>query len=93
LSPADSETVASYEPIGYGGLTKRMDLPSTGPSGCPSVYSLSCGNVGIVSLDTNDLSWEIQGLLGYSQSAQIRWLEAQLEAWRRSANIDFSETP
>jgi hypothetical protein len=86
---ADHETVAAYEPIGYGGLAKRLDLPTTGPSGCPSVYSFSYGNVGIVSLDANDLSWEIQGLLGYSQGAQLRWLESQLQAWRTSPGIDF----
>jgi hypothetical protein len=86
---ADRVTVSNYEPIGYGGISKRLDLPTTGPSACPSVYSFSYGNVGIVSLDANDLSWEIQGLLGYSQNTQVRWLEAQLEAWRVSANIDF----
>jgi hypothetical protein len=86
---ADHVTVANYEPIGYGGLVKRMDLPTTGPSACPSVYSFSYGNVGIVSLDANDLSWEIQGLLGYSKGAQVRWLEGVLEAWRVSADIDF----
>jgi hypothetical protein len=58
---ADHVTVANYEPIGYGGLVKRTDLPSTGPSGCPSVYSFSYANVGIVSLDTNDLSWRSRG--------------------------------
>ena len=64
---ADHVTVANYEPIGYGGLIKRMDLPQNGPSACPSVYSFTYGNVGIVSLDANDLSWEIQGLLELQQ--------------------------
>ena len=64
---ADHVTVANYEPIGYGGLVKRMDLPQNGPSACPSVYSFTYGNVGIVSLDANDLSWEIQGLLELQQ--------------------------
>jgi Calcineurin-like phosphoesterase len=86
---ADHVTVSNYEPIGYGGISKRLDLPGNGPSACPSVYSFRYGNVGIVSLDANDLSWEIQGLLGYSQGAQVRWLEAQLEAWRLSADVDF----
>ena len=75
---ADPVTVANYEPFGYGGISKRMDLPKTGPSACPSVYSFSYGNVGIMSVDANELSWEIQGLLGYSHGAQIRWLEDQL---------------
>jgi hypothetical protein len=86
---ADSVTVANYEPIGYGGLVKRLDLPKTGPSACPSVYSFSYGNVGIISLDANDLSWEIQGLLDYSHGAQLSWLESQLKAWRGSAGVDF----
>jgi hypothetical protein len=58
---ADHVTVSNYEPIGYGGISKRLDLPGNGPSACPSVYSFRYGNVGIVSLDANDLSWEIQG--------------------------------
>jgi hypothetical protein len=82
-------TVASYEPFGYGGITKRMDLPKTGPSACPSVYSFRYGNVGIISLDANDLSWEIQGLLDYSRGAQLRWLEEQLRAWRNGPRVDF----
>jgi hypothetical protein len=86
---ADHVTVDNYEPIGYGGLVKRMDLPQNGPSACPSVYSFKYGNVGIISLDANDLSWEIQGLLNYSQGAQLSWLEALLASWRTSPSIDF----
>jgi hypothetical protein len=86
---ADAVTVANYEPLGYGGLVKRMDLPKTGPSACPSVYSFRYGNVGIISLDANELSWEIQGLLGYSHGAQVRWLEDQLRAWRNGPGVDF----
>jgi len=86
---ADHVTVASYEPFGYGGITKRMDLPKTGPSTCPSVYSFRYGNVGIISLDANELSWEIQGLLDYSHGAQLRWLEEQLRAWRSGPHVDF----
>ena len=86
---ADKVTVANYEAHGYGGLKKRMDLPKTGPSACPSVYSFSYGNVGVISLDANELSWEIQGLLGYSDGAQVRWLEDTLAAWRCDPGIDF----
>jgi hypothetical protein len=86
---ADHATVANYEPLGYGGLTKRMDLPKTGPSACPSVYSFRYGNVGVISLDANELSWEIQGLLDYSHGAQVRWLEEQLREWRHGRHVDF----
>jgi hypothetical protein len=86
---ADQVTVDNYERHGYGGLRKRMDLPTTGPSACPSVYSFTYGNVGVISVDANELSWEIQGLLGYSHGAQVRWLDDQLAAWRRAPGIDF----
>ena len=86
---ADKATVDNYEPLGYGGLKKRMDLPKTGPSACPSVYSFSYGNVGVISVDANELSWEIQGLLGYSHGAQVRWIEDTLAAWRKNPGIDF----
>jgi hypothetical protein len=86
---ADRETVENYEPHGYGGLVKRMDLPKTGPSACPSVYSFRYGNVGVISLDANDLSWEIQGLLDYSRGAQVRWLTRRLREWRHEPGVDF----
>src|ERR1700733_1848795 len=86
---ADAATVRNYDPHGYGGLDKRMDLPQNGPSACPSVYSFRYGNVGILSLDANDLSWEIQGLLGYSKGAQVAWLSEQLAAWRNDNVVDF----
>ncbi len=86
---AGKATVGAYGPLGYGGVVKRLDLPTTGPSGCPSVYSFSYGNVGIVSLDANELCWEFQGLTGYSDGAQARWLEDRLAAWRSDPRIDF----
>jgi len=46
-------------------------------------------NVGVISVDANELSWEIQGLLDYSRGAQVRWLEDKLAAWRRDPRIDF----
>jgi hypothetical protein len=79
----------AYGPLGYRGLAKRLDLPKTGPSPCPSVYSFSYGNVGIVSLDANELCWEFGGLTGYSDGAQLRWLEDRLTRWRRDPAIDF----
>jgi hypothetical protein len=86
---ADKVTVDNYQRHGYGGLKKRLDMPTTGPSACPTVYSFTYGNVGVISVDANELSWEIQGLLGYSHGAQVRWLEDQLSAWRRAPGIDF----
>jgi len=74
---------------GYAGHAARLDLPRNGPSGCPSVYSFTYANVGVVSLDANDLSHEIRTNTGYSGGAQVRWLEETLRAWRRDPAIDF----
>jgi hypothetical protein len=77
---------------GYGGHLKRLDLPSNGPRTCPSVYRFVYGNVGVISVDANDLSYEIQTNTGYSNGSQLRWLEDTLREWRSGdscATVDF----
>ena len=86
---ADATTISNYGSLGYGGHAHRLDLPKNGPSPCPSVYSFSYGNVGIISVDANDLSYEIQGLLGYSKGAQAQWLTGKLAEFRADPGIDF----
>ena len=86
---ADASTTGAYGPLGYGGHAQRLDLPKNGPSNCPSVYSFTYGNVGIVSIDANELSYEIQGLLGYSDGSQAQWLRRELAAFRRDPSVDF----
>ena len=86
---ADATTIGYYGSIGYGGHAQRLDLPENGPGKCPSVYSFTYGNVGVVSVDANDLSYEIQGLLGYSGGAQASWLKQKLAEFRSAPEIDF----
>jgi len=86
---ADTTTVGYYGPIGYGGHAERLDLPKNGPGKCPSVYSFVYSNVAVVSVDANDLSYEIQGLLGYSDGSQAAWLESRLSGFRSDPSIDF----
>ena len=74
---------------GYAGHAARLDLPPTGPRGCPSVYSVVYGNVGVLSLDANDLSAEIPTNAGYSGGAQLAWLERRLTALRADPAVDF----
>jgi hypothetical protein len=86
---ADATTISNYGSLGYGGHAQRLDFPQNGPDSCPSVYSLTYGTVGIVSVDANELSYEVQGLLGYSDGAQTRWLKARLAQFRSDPEIDF----
>ncbi|GAA4589032.1 hypothetical protein BJY16_008762 [Actinoplanes octamycinicus] len=75
---------------GYGGHVQRLDFPATGPKGCPSVYRFRYGNVGVISLDANELSWELQSNTGYSGGAQVTWLTSTLKAWRAAGSgVDF----
>ena len=50
---------------GYGGHLARLDFPGNGPEGCPSVYLFTYGNVAVLSLDANDVSYEINANTGY----------------------------
>ena len=78
---------------GYAGIEERLDLPDNGPSGCPSVYSFVYANVGVISVDANELSYEIQTNTGYSKGAQLHWLEHTLRRWRsrhhQGREVDF----
>jgi Calcineurin-like phosphoesterase len=85
----DDNTAPGGAAHGYAGHAARLDLPRTGPTGCPSVYSVVYGNVGILSLDANDLSEEIPTNAGYSGGAQLAWLTRTLTDLRADPRIDF----
>ena len=80
---------AAYPTHGYGGHLARMDFPTNGPKGCPSVYSFTYGNVAVVSLDANDVSFEITANTDYSHGAQNTWVERTLAAHRANPDVDF----
>jgi len=80
---------AAYPVHGYGGHLARLDFPSNGPKACPSVYSFTYGNVAVLSLDANDVSWEITANTGYSGGAQNTWVERTLAGYRADPAIDF----
>ncbi|WP_405488920.1 metallophosphoesterase [Nocardia sp. NBC_00511] len=80
---------AAYDTHGYGGHLARLDLPGNGPAGCPSAYSFTYGNVAVLSLDANDISYEIKANTGYSGGAQTGWAERTLAGYRADPNIDF----
>ena len=80
---------ALYGANGYGGHAARLDQPENGPAGCPSVYSFVYGNVAVLSLDANDVSYEIKANTGYSGGRQNTWVERSLARFRADPNIDF----
>jgi hypothetical protein len=80
---------AVYGTHGYGGLQARLDMPGTGPAGCPSVYSFRYGNVAVLSLDANEVSYQVRANLGYSDGAQTSWVERTLAALRTDPAVDF----
>jgi hypothetical protein len=80
---------AAYPEHGYGGHLARLDFPGNGPKACPSVYSFTYGNVAVLSLDANDVSYEITTNTGYSAGAQNAWVERTLAAHRADPAIDF----
>ncbi|MFE7189889.1 fibronectin type III domain-containing protein [Kitasatospora sp. NPDC057541] len=82
---------AWYSPNGYGGENARFYLPDNGPDkrSVPGVYSFRYKNVGVISLDANDVSYEIPANLGISAGKQTRWLERTLKDLRNDETIDF----
>lgn len=69
-----------YSPNGYGGNEARFTLPGNGfdATSAPGVYSFVHGNVGVVSVDANDVSYEIPANIGYTGGKQTAWLDKRL---------------
>jgi 3',5'-cyclic AMP phosphodiesterase CpdA len=80
---------AAYPVHGYGGHLARLDFPGNGPAICPSAYTFVHGNVAVLSLDANDVTYEITANTGYSGGAQNSWVATTLAAHRADPNIDF----
>jgi len=80
-----------YSPDTYGAIYSRFDFPGGVTSSTPPVYyAWTYGNVGFLSLDANDVSFEIPANLGYSGGAQATWLGNTLSAWRKpGSGVDF----
>jgi len=82
---------AWYSPNGYGGQDARWTLPGNGPDPArlPGTYSFTYGNVGVIALDANDVSYEIPANVGLSSGSQTAWLDKRLGELRARAGIDF----
>ena len=82
VSLGNHEMEPWYSPDGYGADVDRFDFPGNGPSVCPGTYFFTYGNVGIISLDPNDVSYEIPANFGYSGGSQTTWLGQTLQGLR-----------
>jgi hypothetical protein len=80
---------ALYSPDGYGGQRARWDFPDNGPAGATGAYSFVYGNVGVIALDSNDVSYEIPANRGYTGGAQTKWLAQRLKSLRAQPDVDF----
>ncbi|MFC5721213.1 purple acid phosphatase family protein [Streptomyces gamaensis] len=91
VTTGNHDMEAWYSPNGYGGQSARWSLPDNGfdPRTSPGVYSFTYGNVGVVALDANDVSYEITANTGYSGGRQTRWLDRRLGELRARRDIDF----
>jgi hypothetical protein len=91
VTTGNHDMEAWYSPNGYGGQSARWALPENGPDPAlaPGVYSFTYGNVGVVALDANDVSYEIPANKGYTEGRQTAWLDHRLGELRARPEIDF----
>ncbi|MET9849973.1 purple acid phosphatase family protein [Streptomyces ossamyceticus] len=91
VTTGNHDMEAWYSPDGYGGQVARWSLPDSGfdPRGAPGVYSFVYGNVGVVALDANDVSYEIPANLGHTNGRQTKWLDMRLGELRADKAVDF----
>ncbi|MEV4439593.1 metallophosphoesterase family protein [Streptomyces sp. NPDC049577] len=91
VTTGNHDMEAWYSPNGYGGQSARWSLPANGfdPRHSPGVYSFVYGNVGVVALDANDVSYEITANTGYSGGRQTAWLDRRLGELRGRGGLDF----
>ncbi|MHA7962238.1 purple acid phosphatase family protein [Streptomyces sp. L500] len=91
VTTGNHDMEAWYSPNGYGGQSARWTLPDNGfdARNSPGVYSFVYGNVGVVALDANDVSYEITANTGYSDGRQTRWLDRRLRELRERRDVDF----
>ncbi|MZD06807.1 phosphoesterase [Streptomyces sp. SID5785] len=91
VTTGNHDMEAWYSPNGYGGQSARWSLPDNGPDprGAPGVYSFVYGNVAVVALDANDVSYEIPANRGCTDGKQTAWLDRRLGELRARADVEF----
>jgi hypothetical protein len=78
-----------YATNGYDGTRARFTMPDNAWSGSTGIYSWRYQNVGLISLDGNDICARNTGNLDYTQGRQATWLDGRLGSFRGDPTIDF----
>ncbi|RAS64066.1 calcineurin-like phosphoesterase family protein [Lentzea atacamensis] len=78
-----------YSPNGYGGVKARVTMPDNAWSASTGIYAWRYQNVGLISLDGNDICSRNTANLDYTKGKQLTWLEGQLKQFRKNPAIDF----
>lgn len=78
-----------YAPDGYGGVRARFTMPDNAWGQSTGIYSWRYQNVGLISLDGNDICYNTPANLNYTKGRQKKWLESRLAAFRADHTIDF----
>ncbi|MFJ5989608.1 purple acid phosphatase family protein [Lentzea sp. NPDC092896] len=89
VSLGNHEMESWYDNHGYGGMRARFTMPDNAWDGSTCIYSWRYQNVGMISLDGNDICYNSDANLDYTEGKQQVWLKAQLEKFRADASIDF----
>ncbi|HJP73059.1 MAG TPA: metallophosphoesterase family protein [Pseudonocardiaceae bacterium] len=89
MAIGNHEMEAWYAPDGYGGVRARFTMPDNAWSASTGIYSWRYQNVGLISLDGNDICYNTPANLNYTKGAQLTWLHKTLAAMRADPTIDF----
>ena len=89
IAVGNHEMEPGYGELGYDGVLARLAVPAGPASPSQVVYAFRYGNVGVVALDANDISYEITHQAGYTGGAQDTWLDATLADLRADPSIDW----
>jgi hypothetical protein len=89
MAIGNHEMEAWYTPDGYGGVRARFTMPDNAWSASTGIYSWRYQNVGLISLDGNDICYNTPANLNYTKGAQLTWLRRTLAAMRADPSIEF----
>lgn len=78
-----------YDYHGYGGMRARFTMPDNAWAGSTCIYSWRYQNVGLISLDGNDICYNSPSNLDYTEGRQTAWLKSQLKKFRDDPSIEF----